>query len=172
MTEKNDLRVAVVGPGAGGILAGEMNRNFGFLVNDISRLISAEYNRMMKPLGLTRAQWRVIVHLHRKDGLTQVELARLLGTGKVAVGGLVNRLEKSGWVKRRIDPDDRRANCVFLTGKGHTIEGDMISTGRVLTTRILSALGTGDRKQLIELLMIVKQSLVEMEAATPEEVGG
>jgi len=152
------------------VLAEEMNRNVGFLVNDIARLISAEYNRMMKPLGLTRAQWRVIVHLHREDGLTQVELARLLGTGKVAVGGLVNRLEKSGWVKRRIDPDDRRANRVFLTEKGHAIEGDMMSTGRILTTRILSGLSEEERRRLTELLLVVKQSLVEIEAENPEEM--
>jgi DNA-binding MarR family transcriptional regulator len=146
----------------------EMNRNFGFLVNDISRLISAEYNRIMSPLGLTRAQWRVIVYLHREDGLMQVDLAKLLGTGKVAVGGLVERLEKSGWVERRPDPRDGRSNRVYLTKKGRAIEKEMIRTGRDLTGRVLNNLSAGERRELTRLLLSVKGNLLEIEAEADE----
>lgn len=142
----------------------EMNRNVGFLVTDISRLISAEYNRVMSPLGLTRAQWRVIVHLHREDGLMQVDLARLLGTGKVAVGGLVDRLEKSGWVERRPDPNDGRSNRVYLTRKGRAIEGQMVRTGAELTRRVLTNLSAAERRELTRLLLTVKDNLLDIEA--------
>ena len=142
----------------------EMNRNVGFLVTDISRLISAEYNRVMSPLGLTRAQWRVIVHLHREDGLMQVDLARLLGTGKVAVGGLVDRLEKSGWVERRPDPNDGRSNRVYLTRKGRAIEGQMVRTGAELTRRVLTNLSATERRELTRLLLVVKDNLLDIEA--------
>ena len=142
----------------------EMNRNVGFLVNDISRLISAEYNRIMSPLGLTRAQWRVVVYLHRSDGLMQVDLAKLLGTGKVAVGGLVARLEKSGWVERRPDPNDGRSNRVYLTRKGRVIEEKMVRTGRELTGRVLSNLSAAERRELTRLLLAVKDNLLEIEA--------
>ena len=143
----------------------EMDNNIGFLVSDISRMLSAEYNRIMKPLGLTRAQWRVVVYLHREDGLTQTELGRLLGTGKVAVGGLVKRLEHSGWVTRRSDPADKRSNRVYLTAQGRAIEADMIRTGRELTLRTLSSLSGDQRRTLTELLQSVKANLLAIETA-------
>jgi MarR family transcriptional regulator for hemolysin len=140
----------------------QLDHNIGFLVNDISRLMSTEYNKIMKPLGLTRAQWRVVVHLHRADGLTQSELADLLGAGKVSVGGLIDRLEHSGWVERRDDPQDRRSNRVFLTKKGRAIEKEMEKTGRELTHQTLRNLGQDERAHLVDLLIAVKSNLLQI----------
>jgi DNA-binding MarR family transcriptional regulator len=147
----------------------QLDHNIGFLVNDISRLISTEYNKIMKPLGLTRAQWRVIVHLHRVDGLTQSDLAELLDVGKVSVGGLIDRLEHSGWVERRDDPQDRRTNLVFLTKKGRAIEKKMESTGRELTRQTLRNLGSDERTQLVDLLIAVKNNLLEIESGDDDK---
>ena len=143
----------------------QLDHNIGFLVNDISRLISTEYNKIMKPLGLTRAQWRVIVHLHRSDGLTQSDLAELLDVGKVSVGGLIDRLEHSGWVERRDDPQDRRSNLIYLTKKGRAIEKEMEKTGRELTRQTLRDLGPDERAQLVDLLIAVKNNLLEIETS-------
>ncbi len=147
----------------------QLDHNIGFLVNDISRLISTEYNKIMKPLGLTRAQWRVIVHLHRSDGLTQSELAELLDVGKVSVGGLIDRLEHSDWVERRDDPQDRRSNRVYLTRKGRAIEKKMEKTGRELTRQTLRDLGPDERAQLVDLLIAVKNNLLEIESSHDKE---
>ena len=147
----------------------QLDHKIGFLVNDISRLISTEYNKIMKPLGLTRAQWRVVVHLHRSDGLTQSELAELLDVGKVSVGGLIDRLEHSGWVERRDDPKDRRSNLIYLTKKGRAIEKKMEKTGRELTRQTLRDLGPDERAQLVDLLIAVKNNLLEIESGHDEE---
>lgn len=117
----------------------------------------------MKPLGLTRAQWRVIVFLHREDGLTQSELARLLEVGKVSMGGLIDRLEHSGWIERRSDPHDRRNNLIHLTSKGREIEGAMIDTARKLGDQTFKNLDDDKRALLVNLLIAVKDNLQESE---------
>lgn len=142
-----------------------LDHHIGFLVNDISRLITTEYNRIMKPLGLTRAQWRVIVYLHREDGLIQSELARLLDVGKVSMGGLLDRLEQSGWVERRADTKDRRYNRIYLTTKGHEIEAEMIRTGRKLTSQTFKNIDEDERALLVDLLISVKDNLQEIESS-------
>lgn len=137
----------------------EIRHNFGFLVNDLTRLITSEFNEIMEPIELTRSQWRVVVYLHRKDGLSQSELAELLGVGKVTIGGLVDRLEYAGWVDRRDDPKDRRTKRVYLTPKGQAIESEMISRGAELTKRILRSLSEDERASLIDMLIAVKKDL-------------
>ena len=92
-----------------------VDRNLGFLVSDVHRLITTAIDKEMKELGLTRSQLRVILHLVREDGLTQVRIADDLQLGKVTIGGLLDRLEVKQLVERRPHPTDRRATLVYLT---------------------------------------------------------
>jgi DNA-binding MarR family transcriptional regulator len=142
----------------------KLDNTIGFLVTDISRLINTEYNRIMKPHGLTRVQWRLIVFLHRQDGLTQSELARLLEVSKVSMGSLIDRLEHSGWIERRSDPHDRRNNLIHLTAKGREIEGAMIDTARRLGDQTFKNLDDHKRSMLVNLLAEVKDNLQEIES--------
>src|SRR5204862_397702 len=80
----------------------------GFLIHDVSRLRRSAFDRCLKPLNVTRSQWWVLAYLSREDGMTQSQLAEELDLGKVAVGGLIDRLEKSGLVRRDADATDRR----------------------------------------------------------------
>ena len=94
----------------------------GFLVHDVSRLRRTVVDKALKPLGVTRSQWWVLANLSRDgNGMMQTELAHVLDIGKVALGGLLDRLEANGYVARRADPDDRRAKRVELTEPGATL---------------------------------------------------
>ena len=145
------------------------DRNIGFLVSDIARLIGVEYNRIMKPMGLTTPQFRMIMQLQRQDGVTQSSLANILAVGKVSTSGLIDRLEQSGWIERRADPNDRRSNLIYLTDKGHTIEARMLDTGKTLTKRTLKNLDSKQRTALIDMLVTVKKNLLDVESAHPED---
>jgi len=146
-----------------------LDRNIGFLVSDIARLIGVEYNRIMKPVGLTAPQFRMIMSLQREDGVTQSHLANILAVGKVSISGLIDRLEQSGWIERRPDPNDRRSNLIYLTDKAHDIEKDILATGKDLTKQTLKNLNATQRTELIDLLILVKNNLIEVEAARLED---
>ncbi|MCC7411375.1 MAG: MarR family transcriptional regulator, partial [Gammaproteobacteria bacterium] len=53
-----------------------------YLIYEVERLMSREYDRRMRTLGLTRAQWWVLARLYFNDGVTQSELAEDLGFSK------------------------------------------------------------------------------------------
>ncbi len=119
----------------------------GFLVHDVSRLRQTMFDQAMKPFGVTRAQWWALAQLTRHDpagGLTQAELARLMGLGKVATGAMVGRLEAAGLVSRRPDVADRRLNRVFVTRRGSRVLERMIEVGRALNDRLLEGLDSGE----------------------------
>lgn len=104
-------------------LAGDLSLNFrlSFLLHDVSRIRRNVVDRALKPLGLTRSQWSVLVFLSRRDGMPQVVLAEELDLSKVAIGGLVDRLAASGFVERRGDAIDLRVKRVFLTKTGRKL---------------------------------------------------
>ncbi len=93
----------------------------GFLVHDVSRLRRRVVDRALKPLGVTRSQWWVLAFLSRSDGMSQVALADELDLGKVALGQLIDRLEKTGFVARKADDGDRRVKRVYLTKRSHAL---------------------------------------------------
>ena len=92
----------------------DLSRNFGYLVNDVARLMRTVYDRRVRSLGLTRSQWWVLNHLFRHPGATQSELAAILEIERPTLGRLLDRLQAKGWVRREHDERDRRAWRVHL----------------------------------------------------------
>lgn len=100
--------------------AGEFR--LGFLIHDVSRLRRTVIDQALKPLGVTRSQWWVLANLSRHGdggaqgaGMMQTDLANYLDIGKVALGGLLDRLEANGYIERNADPIDRRAKRIRMT---------------------------------------------------------
>jgi DNA-binding MarR family transcriptional regulator len=105
---------------------------FGFLIHDVSRLRRIVIDRALKPMGITRSQWWVLAFLGRHDGMTQTALAAELDLTKVAVGGLLDRMETGGFVERRPDQRDGRIKRVYLTSAGTRL----LSTIRVAIQQV------------------------------------
>jgi DNA-binding MarR family transcriptional regulator len=71
---------------------------------------------------LSTSQFNVLNLLYgQPDGLSQIELGRLLITHRSNVTGLIDRLEKRGLVQRRDVAEDRRAYCVVLSAAGRAL---------------------------------------------------
>ena len=133
----------------------------GFLVSDVSRLMRRVYDRRVEPLGLTRAQWRVLVHLFRRDGVRQTELANILEIEKPTLGRLVDQLEKKGWVDRRVDETDMRARLLVVSAAAHRLIGEMDSLAGTVEEDALRGIPEGDARRLTDLLLTIKRNLSE-----------
>jgi MarR family transcriptional regulator, transcriptional regulator for hemolysin len=137
-------------------------RNFGFLVHDVARLLRVAYDRRTRDLGLTRSQWWVLNHLYFHEGITQSELAEVLDIEKPTLGRLLDRLEDKGWLERRADPSDRRAKRVYLTGNVQSLMRTLRVLAADLRAKALDGLDEGEREQLLETLRVVKGNLLRL----------
>lgn len=104
---------------------GPAENEVGLVFQHVARQRVRALDTLLAPHGLTSAQVYVLNWLLRRDGLTQIELARLLDIGTVAVSGMIDRLETADWVERRADENDRRSKRVFLkssaSSKAHVL---------------------------------------------------
>jgi DNA-binding MarR family transcriptional regulator len=81
-----------------------------------------ESQRLFRPHGLTAAQYNVLNVLGpRTDGMSQRELGDVLVVDRSNVTGLLDRMEKAGWVRRADDPADRRVYRITLTPSGRKL---------------------------------------------------
>jgi MarR family transcriptional regulator for hemolysin len=95
--------------------------NLIFLLCDTARLAKDRFNSRVKRLGLTRAQWQVLVSLRRFEGEHQASLAERLEVEPITLTRMLERMEKGGWITRKPDPKDKRVRCVYLTPKATPI---------------------------------------------------
>lgn len=93
-----------------------------FLLYDVARLMRTRADQLARStMGMTRAQWAILVKLERTPGQSQNELAGLLEVEPITVGRLVDKLEGRGLVKRSPDASDRRIWRLALTPKSKPI---------------------------------------------------
>jgi len=134
----------------------------GFLIWDVSRLWRVVLDRTLKPLGVTRSQYSVIAFLSRRDGMTQTALAADLDMTKVAVGGLLERMEAVGLVERRADESDARVRRVYLTRKGTRMTQKIRELADPIEQLMLAPLADADLSAAIQSLAAIKGKLVEL----------
>src|SRR5437868_1828800 len=90
--------------------------------------------------GLSLAQFEVLAHVHFGAGISQSELAQRLLVTKGNVCGLIDRLGAAGLVMRKADPDDRRANRLFLTPGGAALLAETLPTHLAIIQEMLGGL--------------------------------
>ncbi|MEN4918344.1 MarR family transcriptional regulator [Achromobacter spanius] len=141
------------------------DQRLGFLMHDVSRLRRKVFDEVMRPEGITRSQWWVMAHLSRHDGMSQSDLADVLDLGRAALGGLVDRLEALGFVRRGADEQDRRTKLVLLTPEGRAMIERMRVKSDAMSEAILQGLDAAQRHELADMLGIVKRNLLAFDTS-------
>jgi len=85
-----------------------------YAVHDVARLMRLRFDQRARTFGMTRAQGVILLKLQLRPGMTQNDMACILEVEPITVARLVDRLEASGFVERRSDPNDRRVHRLHL----------------------------------------------------------
>jgi DNA-binding MarR family transcriptional regulator len=121
------------------------------LVRTFSRM-ERKLEQVLERHGLSIAQFDILATLGFEQGITQQELAARLLVTKGNICGMIDRMEASGWVERRPDPVDRRANRLFLTRRGKTQLGQTMPLEQALVKKIMGALKPFELQTLYQFL--------------------
>jgi MarR family transcriptional regulator for hemolysin len=140
------------------------SERFGPLLHGVARAWRLKLDQRLKPLGLSQAKWRTLLHLYRADtALTQSEIASLLGIEEPTLVNLLHRLERGGWVARKIAAHDRRCKTVHLVSRAqHAIE-QINATAVNLREELLSDIPAEDLQRCMEVLDRIKEKAESVE---------
>src|SRR6188768_1634863 len=117
-------------------------RDFAFILSDVSRMLRTLFDQEARKFGMTRAQWGVLFRLERSEGLKQSELADILEIQPITLTRMIDRLCDSGLIERRNDPTDRRAKRLFLTPAARPLLDRLNAISTELLARALAGLDT------------------------------
>ncbi len=116
-------------------------------------------NAVLNPLNLYEGQQNVLLYLWEEDGLLQAELTRRLGIESASVSKGIERMESAGLIRRTPHPDDARANRIFLTELGRSLEQPVNEAWFGVEEQLLSNMTPEERLLLRRLVLQMRDNL-------------
>jgi DNA-binding MarR family transcriptional regulator len=140
----------------------------GFLIHDVARLRRSVFDSRNPHHTITRSESWVLTGVSRKrSGISQTELARVLGMGKAATGEFVKALERKGFVSRIPDPKDQRAYSVKLTREGKAILAKIAAIVTKMNAEIFRHFSARELQQFADHLRKMKLQMNCMVGVAP-----
>jgi DNA-binding MarR family transcriptional regulator len=127
-----------------------------------SSLMQKLSDRFFSQFGLTDVQFNILMILkeHGSAGLSQQELSEHLIVTKSNVVGLIDRLERSGCVKRMSHPSDRRFNQIVLTPRGRNLELKIEESYFTEVDKMMNALSAPQKRAVIQAMERIRQYII------------
>jgi MarR family transcriptional regulator for hemolysin len=144
-----------------------LTRALGFLLADVSRLMRRRFDARAREIGLTRAQWRVLTQLRRREGINQTALAEIMEIEPISLGRHIDRLVEKDFVERRADPRDRRAWRLYLRPEAQPVLDRLRTVSNENRKEVLRGVPIEESEALIDTLLKIKANLSALEAENP-----
>lgn len=132
-----------------------------------ARAVRRAYDRCLGEVGVNLTEASILAHLGDAGPLTQVDLARRIGTSRARVGVHIDSLQDKDAIERRAHPTDRRVWMVRLTPAGHRLWTRTIDIDRFVRSHLRAGTTSAERHQLDALLARIERNVDAIPATAP-----
>ena len=164
--DRADVLVDLLGEPASGLDAA--TRKLSVRLRRLANHVERELRRELAAEGIEVWEFEVLLALYRAPG-QQLSAGALLRGSQVTAGAITNRvarLEKQGWVRRDIDPADRRQVLVTLTPAGQRHAEKILAINTTAEQRLL---GQADPAAIQRMSEDLRNLLLAIEGAALDE---
>ena len=138
----------------------------GYLMNHIARQFAILLGEGLKPLGISPAQFPILLELWQKDGLSQQELVERADLKQATIANTLARMERDGLITREPNPDDARSRLIMLTEQARTLQQQSTEIAQAINQTALSDLLADEQKLFLEMAAKIVARQQEMIAVT------
>ena len=107
-----------------------------FNIGRVMRRVYDHYEKRLTPYNLTTPQLFVFNALWMSDGISVNELGKRVFLDCSTLTGIIDRMERNGYVERRPNADDRRSLLIYLTDKAQELGPRIIEFADELDTAL------------------------------------
>ena len=115
-------------------------------------------NDRLRPIGLSAGQIPVLMLLYNEQNITQETLVRHYQIDKGTIARAVKKLEDAGYIRRIVDPDNRRAVRLFLTEKGEQVAPMIRAINHEWEDQVCASLSPAEKETLNTLMYTVAEN--------------
>jgi len=139
----------------------------GTLISQIHQVSQRVWYNILSCNGLedlAGARGRVIFALWNEDNIPIKKLVEKTSLDKATLTGIIDRLERDGYVKRSPSPDDKRATLISRTGKDEIFKSKIPEVSKQQNKLFYKGFSTSEIKEFEEYLKRILQNCKEAEA--------
>ena len=136
----------------------EIAEEISFLLPNLLRNM---YPYVFKKIGIPPAQVLALTFIQEKKGCCLNDLRRHMHVSAPTITGIVDRLQRAGYVQRVPDKMDRRVTNIVLTRHGVGVVRRYRKNIMLRWQYVLSRLNTKDRKDIIRILKHITQGFAD-----------
>ena len=107
-----------------------IQRSTGYWITRLARSMERDFDKRLKPLGITRGAYAVLSAIHHDKKNRPAELSDYLGLDGAAITRYLDRVEELGLIERTQNAADRRSSHIELTSDGRRVVGQGLSASR------------------------------------------
>ncbi len=124
-------------------------------ISRIARGASRFVSRILRQNGVGSSEVELVILVRFHPGITQSEACQRLELDKGAAARLVARLESKGYLRREMDPEDKRIRLLYTTEKADELRGSKARLEEFFYQWLLEPLSEGEKQELVRMLAIL-----------------
>ncbi len=138
-----------------------------FLLGQVCKLHYVRVHTLLEELGLYRGQPPMLFALWEQEGVTHGELAARLHVRPATITKMIKRMERTGFVERRPDPDDQRVSRVYLTDAGLSIRNRVEQVWHTIDEETFDGFSAEERDLLHRFFLQMRENLKRVVGIKP-----
>lgn len=123
----------------------------GHLIRRMHQRSTYLFQRMAQAEGqdITQVQYAALEAVLAHPGVDQAQVAQLIAYDRATIGGVIDRLDRKGLLRREINPRDRRARILHLTPEGQQVIETLRPAVALVQGDILDGLSEAERDEFL-----------------------
>ena len=124
----------------------------GYLFRRMQQIAVSIFLEECDPLDLTPVQYASLVAIRAIPGIDVTRLSAVIAFDRSTLGGVIERLETKGYIRREPTPEDKRIKLLHITEKGALLLNDVTAAVDRAQERMLQPLDAAERETLLALM--------------------
>jgi MarR family transcriptional regulator for hemolysin len=141
------------------LLEHDLDESIGLWVTLAAEAFRRVFTEEVAPHGFTYRQCQVLGYLAYDGPQSQIDLAEKMRIEPPTLVGILDRMERDGWICRVACADDRRKKIIHPTPAAEPIWAKILECGRRVRARATQNLSEEQVESLRDMLEVVQENL-------------
>lgn len=129
-----------------------LHQSLGYQMSLTSRLLERQFEDRLKPLGLTRITWCILLAVEVEALLNPSDIAGFVGIDRTATSRALRQMEAAGMIARGVGKEDGRTTLVALTDLGRELVTTTVPMARANAQHWQNKLSRAEADELCRLM--------------------
>lgn len=146
------------------------DESVGYWVTIASQAVRRVLGQRLSEQDLTLRQWEVLAMLACNSELSQTQMADRMGIEPATLAGVVNRMERDGWIIKSSSHEDRRQSRLLPTAQAESIWKRSLTLSAEVRAQAVAGVSKEDLQTLRRVCATIRDNLSKISPPICDEV--